>query len=68
MLRTWLKDIRASKEFTQEQVAEASGITRAYYTRIENGTRGEPLPVDTAKKIADTLSFDWKLFYPDDTQ
>ena len=66
MLRTWLKDIRTSKEFTQGQVAEATGMTRAYYTRIENGTRGHSLPVETAKKIATALCFDWRLFYPDD--
>ena len=67
-MRSWLREIRLSQEITQELVAENVGISRAYYTRIENGKRGEPLPVDTAKKIAAVLNFDWKLFYPDEEE
>ena len=67
-MRDWLKQIRTSSEQTQEQIANRAEISRAYYTRIENGKRGEPLPVDTAKKIAAILGFDWQLFYPDDNR
>jgi len=65
-MRTWLKELREQKGMTQEEVGKAIGFTRQYFNMIETGARGEPLPVDTAKKIAVTLGFDWKLFYPDD--
>ena len=48
---------------TQEEVAKAIGFTRQYYNMIETGNRGEPLPVDTAKKIAKTLGFHWTRFF-----
>ena len=67
-MRNWLKEIRESKRMTQEEVGKAIGFTRQYYNMIETGIRGEPLPVDTAKKIATTLDFDWKLFYPDNAR
>lgn len=50
---------------TQENVAEKSGISRVYYTRIENGDYN--VPVDTAKKIAEALGFDWTRFYEEET-
>jgi Helix-turn-helix. len=50
-MRTWLKEYRILKGMTQDDVAVAINISRPYYTRIENGTRGEPLPVPTAKKL-----------------
>ena len=64
-MRVWLKQARISKSLSQEQVAKGIGISRAYYTRIERGERGDPLPVNTAKKIAEFLDFDWATFYPD---
>ena len=64
MARKWLSTIRESKSMTQEAVAEKSGISRAYYTRIENGDYN--IPVDTAKKIADALNFDWTMFYKEE--
>ena len=65
-MRDWLKEIRQHKEMTQEGVAAAAGMSRQYYNMIENGQRGEPLPVDTAKKIAAILGFEWQRFYPDE--
>ena len=52
---------RKALKLTQEDVAEQCGVTRAYYTMIEAGTRN-PKPA-TAKKIASVLGFDWTLFY-----
>lgn len=64
MSRKWLNSIRESKNMTHESVAEKSGISRAYYTRIENGEYN--VPVDTAKKIAEALEFDWTMFYKEE--
>lgn len=64
MSRKWLSTIRDNKSMTQEAVAEKSGISRAYYTRIENGDYN--IPVDTAKKIAEALGFDWTKFYEEE--
>ena len=62
--RVWLLKIRAEADKTQENVAEASGISREYYTRIENGDHN--VPVHTAKKIAEALGFDWTKFYEEE--
>ena len=61
----WLEKIRKEKSLSQEAVASECGISRQYYSMIENGDRGTKLPVPTAKKIADVLGFDWTLFYVD---
>lgn len=66
MKRNWLIAIRKEKNMTQCEVAEVSGISNNYYSWIETGERGNPLPVDTAKKIAEALGFDWTLFYEDE--
>jgi len=62
-MREWLKKIRDDKGLTQEDVATQAGIARTYYTRIENGKRGNKLPPETAMRIADVLEFDWTIFY-----
>ena len=60
-MRDWLVEIREQKQLTQDQVAESSGIQRAYYTMIERGDRRPSVQV--AMNIADTLEFDWTLFF-----
>ncbi|MFE3576865.1 helix-turn-helix transcriptional regulator [Lysinibacillus sp. NPDC059133] len=62
-MRTWLKDIRLMKKATQEEIAELSNISRSYYTQIELGLKTPN--VDTAKKIAVALGFDWSNFFKD---
>lgn len=62
-MREWLKKIREELNMTHEQVAKEAGISRAYYTRIENGNY--KLPQMTAKAIADVLGFNWIRFYED---
>ena len=57
----WLKNIRLAKGLTQEQVANAIGITRAAYGNIETGKR-TPKP-QLAQRIGKYLSVDWTRFY-----
>jgi transcriptional regulator with XRE-family HTH domain len=64
---SWLKQIRIDNCVSQDDVATACGISRQYYSLIENGDRGKKLPVPTAKKIAGALGIDWTRFYEDDT-
>jgi putative transcriptional regulator len=60
--RTWLLEYRGDK--TQQEVADKAGIERSYYTQIENGDRNPS--VDTAKKIATALDFNWTIFFEDE--
>lgn len=46
-----LKDRRLEKDVTQDVVAEAIGVTRAYYGMIEKGERKPSF--DVMEKIAD---------------
>ncbi|WP_236782031.1 helix-turn-helix transcriptional regulator [Aneurinibacillus thermoaerophilus] len=46
---------------TQEEVAKAANIQRAYYTMIENGTRNPSVVV--AKRIGAVLGVDWTYFF-----
>jgi putative transcriptional regulator len=61
ILRDWLKGFRCDKKMTHEKVAKLSSISRSFYTHIENGTKTPS--VEVAKKIAQTLGFDWTLFF-----
>lgn len=62
-MRKWLVDIRKSAKKSQQDVANAAGISQPYYAGIELGIRGKPLSVPVAKKIAAALGFDWTQFY-----
>ena len=64
-MREWLKDIRVEKGFTQQQVADAVGITLQYYYYIEKGDRCRPEKIKHEKKIADVLGFNWVMFFED---
>lgn len=48
-----IKDLRTSKNYTQEQVADFLGISRQKYARVENGTNS--ITLDILAKIADML-------------
>jgi putative transcriptional regulator len=65
-LRTWLKDIRAKKELTQQEVANAANVDVTMISKIEVGERRPSVKV--AKRIAAVLGFDWTRFYEDDEQ
>lgn len=60
-LRKWLKEHRENRHLTQEETARLSGISRSYYTHIENGVKTPT--VEVAKKIANTLKFEWVNFF-----
>ena len=62
-MRDWLVEIRKEKQLSQYDAAEKSGISQSYYAAIETGARGNPLKVDVARKIAETLDFNWIKFY-----
>jgi len=62
-MRTWLVDIRKAQGKSTYAVAKICGISQSFYSSIENESRGEKLPVPTAKKIAAALGFDWTKFY-----
>lgn len=56
-----IKNARKGLSLTQEEIAKASGISRSYYTRIENGTA---IPtVNVAKSIASILKIQWVFFF-----
>jgi DNA-binding XRE family transcriptional regulator len=55
-----MKRKRKEKMLTQEQLAGIVGVERSTITKIENGGKTS---VNTAKKIAKALGFDWTLFY-----
>lgn len=57
----WLKAIRTERKLTGENIAFVTGISRSAYSNIENGKR-RPSP-EVAKKIAETLGFNWTRFY-----
>lgn len=63
-MREWLKGYRHARRMTQEEVSLLSGISRSYYTCIEQGTKTPS--VEVAKKIAKSLRFDWVIFFNDD--
>ncbi|WP_342778488.1 helix-turn-helix transcriptional regulator [Paenibacillus sinopodophylli] len=57
--RNWLTELRGNE--SQEVVADRAGVSRSNYTNIENGLRSPS--VDTAKKIAGALNFEWTRFF-----
>lgn len=63
-MRVWLKEKREQKGLTQEQAAELCGISRSYYTHIENQVKTPTVRV--AKKIANVLEFDWACFFQEE--
>ncbi|MFZ4897297.1 helix-turn-helix transcriptional regulator [Enterococcus durans] len=48
-----LKKIREDNQLTAQEVAEKIGITKGYYSMIENGKRGLSYPI--AVKIANVF-------------
>ena len=58
-----LSIIREKNKCTQLDLAKSVGITRQMISAIENGASPS---VETAKKIAGALGFDWTLFFEDE--
>lgn len=64
--RFWLEEIRNQAGLKQYQVANQTGISRGYYSAIENGIR--KTPGDVALKISMILNFPMEKFYLEDIQ
>lgn len=60
----WLKEYRLQSGMTMKEIAEKIGMTQVSYWQIEHGICKPK--VENAKKIGNLLSFDWRLFYPDE--
>ena len=54
--RNWLKTLRIKSGMQSQQVAEAAGVTKENYCRLENGTNKPSLML--AIKLSDLLGFD----------
>jgi len=63
-MRVWLRNKRIENNVTMVQISTNLHISESHYSMIEANKRRPS--VETAKKIAKVLNFDWKLFYPDD--
>lgn len=63
MIRRWLRSIRIKKGMSQKEIAEMVGIAQPSYWKIECGQCNPS--VDTAKRIASVLNFDWTKFFDD---
>lgn len=57
--RTWLIEKRGTTN--QLEIALKAGIDRSFYSQIESGARNPS--VNTAKRIASALNFEWTLFF-----
>lgn len=62
-MRDWLIEIRQSQNLKQKAVASSAKISQPAYCNIESGKRNPA--INTAKKIADVLGFNWERFYSD---
>jgi transcriptional regulator with XRE-family HTH domain len=54
-LRSYLKEIREKKNYSQVYVARVIGISQNYYSNIENGKRQEILKMDMLVKLANVF-------------
>ena len=63
-MREWLRKMRTDANLSELEVARRAGIAQPFYHNIEMGIKNPS--VDTAKRIAAVLGFNWTLFYPDE--
>ena len=64
-MRYWLLVLRRKMGLTQHELAEKVGVSRQTISQIENGYG---LRKNTAKRIAEVMSFDWTKFYEDEAR
>jgi transcriptional regulator with XRE-family HTH domain len=57
VVRKYLKDQRSKLNLTAMDVSLECELSHNYYQQLENGTRGEKLPVSTLIKISEVLGF-----------
>ncbi len=63
-----LRELREKNKMTQEDLAEKVGVTRQYIGMLEASSKNVSPSVETAKKIATALGFDWVLFFEDEKE
>lgn len=61
-----LKEKRQQRNLTMKEVAVSANISESLLCLIEHGKRRPS--VETAKRIAETLGFDWTEFFDDKTK
>jgi len=61
----FLISLRIAENLTQQELADKVSITRQMVSAIENGAMPS---VDTAKKIATELGFNWTKFFENETE
>ena len=54
-MREYLRDLRKSKNLTQKNITERTGIKGNYYSMIEAGLRQKNMSLTIMKKLADAL-------------
>lgn len=52
-MRSWLKDLRNKKGWTQTETAKRLKMSRQLYNFIENGTRQKDMTISLGSKISD---------------
>lgn len=55
-MREWLKNLRESKQMTQQSVADLLGISKQYYQLIEAHERQKKMDITLITKIADIFN------------
>lgn len=55
-MRKYLKSLRESKNISQQVVADKIGITRQYYSSIENGERQADMSLSIMKKLSEVFN------------
>ena len=55
-MRKYLVERRNQLELSQQDVADLIGVSRQYYSFIENGSRQKKMDIDLLSKLADALS------------
>ena len=60
-MKQWLKNIRESKGYTQESLANKIGIAKTTYSSYEQGHR-QP-SIANAKKLGLALDIPWTIFF-----
>ena len=61
-MRSWLVDLRGGR--SQQELANKIGMSQSGYASIETGNRRPS--VESAKKIASAMGFDWTRFFEDE--